>query len=220
MEVKLSMEITSAFCVTDFLKKLLLSDSICKHLGDLPGVTKKVVRGACIEDFGDLIMSGDLDIKGMDAILLHIGTNNLARNFDAHAVLIEMGSLIRLIKKINDKVHVVVSGILPRLIDFDQADKSIKEYNKLLSRVCRDCNVMMIRSFNGFTCGKEPNGIKEWLFARDGLHLSTRGSYVLSQLFRVQFSDRNIVKRRAVLDEEAAKRERRDDDFGYRKEFM
>jgi len=207
-------------CVIDFLKKLLLSDSICKHLGDLPGVTKKVVRGACIEDFGDLIMSGDLDLKGMDAVLLHIGTNNLARNYDARAVLIEMGSLIRLIKKINEKIHVVVSGILPRLIDFDLSDRVIKEYNKLLTRVCRDCNVMMIRSFNGFTCGKEPNGIKEWLFGRDGLHLSTRGSYVLSQLFRVQFSDRNILKRREVLDSEAASRAERDNDFGYRKEFL
>ena len=116
-------------CVTEFLKKLLLEDSICKHLGDLPRVTKKVVRGACIEDFGDLIMSGDLEIKGMDAILLHVGTNNLARNFDAHAVLVEMGNLIRLIKKINDKVHIVVSGMLPRLVDFDISDKSIKEYN-------------------------------------------------------------------------------------------
>jgi len=193
---------------------------MCKHLGDLPGVTKKVVRGACIEDFGDLIMSGELDIKGMDAVLLHIGTNNLARNFDAHAVLIEMGSLIRLIKKINDKIHVVVSGILPRLVDFDLSDRAIKEYNKLLTRVCRDCNVMMIRSFNGFTCGKEPNGIKEWLFGRDGLHLSTRGSYVLSQLFRVQFSDRNILKRRIVMDAEAASRAKRDSDFGYRKEFL
>jgi lysophospholipase L1-like esterase len=206
--------------VTEFLKKLLLADSICKHLGDLPGVTKKVVRGACIEDFGDLIMSGDLDIKGMDAVLLHIGTNNLARDFNAHAVLVEIGNLIRLIKKINDNIHIVVSGILPRLVDFDVSDRPIKEYNKLLSRVCRDCNVMMIRSFNGFTSGKEPNGIKGWLFARDGLHLSTRGSYILSQLFRVQFSDRNIWKRREVLDDEALKRERRDFDFGYRQEFM
>ena len=165
-------------------------------------------------------MSGDLDIKGMDAILLHIGTNNLARNFDAHAVLTEMGNLIRLIKKINDKIHIVVSGILPRLTDFDVSDKSIKEYNKLLSRVCKDCNVMMIRSFNGFTSGKEPRGIKEWLFARDGLHLNTRGSYILSQLFRVQFSDRNVLMRREVLDEEARKRDRRDNDFGYRREFL
>ena len=75
--------------------------------------------------------------------------------------------------------------------------------------------VMMIRSFSAFTCAKEPNGIKAWLFTADGLHLSSRGSAVLTQLFRVQFSDRNIQQRVFVMKGEKAKKMLRDENFGF-----
>ena len=202
------------------MKKLLLSDSICKNIGTLPGVTQIIVRGAHIEYFKDLIIKGEVKLKGMDAVLIHCGTNNLAREFDAKSVLTEMGGLIRLIKRVNVNIIVVVSGILPRLNDRDVSDKAVKEYNKMLGRVCRDASVMMIRSFNGFTSGKEVSGVKEWLFGRDGLHLSKHGDFVLGQLFRVQFSDMNISKRHATIKAEAESRISRDDCFGYNKEFL
>jgi len=153
----------------------------------------------------------------MDAVLVHVGTNNLARCFDAQAVLAEMGGLIRLIKRVNSEAHIVISGIIPRLKDLAVSDRAVKDYNKMLGRVCRDCNVMMIRCFNGFTCGKQPNGVKEWLFCKDGLHLSARGDFILGQIFRVQFSDLNVLKRRVVMDREAACRQSRDESFGYKK---
>ena len=199
------------------MKKLLLADSVCKNIGSLPGVTQRIVRGASIETFKDLIIQGDLDIQGMDAVLLHVGTNNLERNFNPQDVLAEMGSLIRLIKRVNASLLIVVSGILPRLKDLALSDRPVKTYNKMLSRVCRDCGVMFIRSYNGFTSGKEVNGIKCWLFARDGLHLSKHGDRVLGQLFRVQFSDMNIQKRHSVIRFEAESRFCRDECFGYNK---
>ena len=192
-----------------------MTDSIGKNLAALPGVTLIVRRGAYLESFTQSILSGDVSLQGMDALLLHVGTNNIDRDRDPQSVLIETGNLIRVAKVANPTMHVVVSGILPRICDLSATEGLVKEYNKLLGRVCRDNQVMMIRSFTAFTCGKEPNGIKAWLFAADGLHLSPRGSAVLTQLFRVQFSDRNIQQRHFVMKNELAKKNLRDENFGF-----
>ena len=68
--------------------------------------------------------------------------------------------------------------------------------------------------YNGFTSGKERRGVREWLYAKDGLHLSDRGSCVLTQMLRVQFSDRNILKRMEVITAEAEHKEDRNETFG------
>jgi len=195
------------------LKKLLLADSICKYVGDLPGVEQKIIRGAYFETFAEKINDGEIVLSGIDAILIHIGTNNMALNFEPQSVLAQLGSLIRAIHRQSVTAHVIVSGILPRLFDLKVSERPVKEYNKMLARVCRDHRLMMIRSYNAFISGKEPRGVKEWLYARDGLHLSDRGSYVLTQMFRVQFSDMNILKRREVIDAENEKKVLRDSTF-------
>ena len=45
-----------------FPRKLVLSNSICKDLGALPGVTQKIIRRGFIEDLNDLI---ELELKGI-----------------------------------------------------------------------------------------------------------------------------------------------------------
>jgi len=196
------------------LKKLLLCDSMGKHLGELPGVEQRVIRGATIETFIEALSSGEIVLEGKDAVLVMVGTNDMARSFNPQAVLALMGSLIRRIHQINNCIHVVVSGILPRLCDLARSEQPVKDYNKMLGRVCRDSRIMMIRSYNGFISGKERRGVREWLYAKDGLHLSDRGSCVLTQMLRVQFSDRNILKRMEVIAAEAELREDRTESFG------
>jgi lysophospholipase L1-like esterase len=196
------------------LKKLLLCDSLGKHLGELPGVERLVRRGATIETFINALSEGEISLTGKDAVLVMVGTNDMANSFNPQAVLSLMGSLIRRIHQVNSSIHVVVSGILPRLCDLDRSEQPVKDYNKMLGRVCRDSQIMMIRAYNGFTSGKEPRGVREWLYAKDGLHLSDRGSCVLTQMLRVQFSDRNILKRMEVITAEAEHKEDRNETFG------
>lgn len=203
------------YCFVEFLKKILLADSLCRNLAVLPGVEQHVIRGARLGSFTTKIDSGEISLKGMKAVLIHAGTNDMANTLDAGKVLSEMGALIRAIKRVCDTIHIVVSGLLPRLCDLDKSDVPVKDYNKMLCRVCRDRDVMVIRSYNAFTSGREPRGVKEWLYAPDGLHLSVRGSFILSQVFRVQFSDRNVLTRRAYLDREAASRLNREVNFGW-----
>lgn len=203
------------FTVVVFLRKLILADSIARDVGELPGVVMHVKRGGYLEHFTADIVSGSITVTGMDAILIHVGTNNICRDFDPQAVLCEMGNLLKVIRRLNNKVHLVVSGILPRLVDLHETENIVKHYNKLLVNVCRDTNTMLIRSFNSFVSGNEPTGVKTWLYARDGLHLSVRGSQVLTQMFRVQFADRNIAQRRVVLDAERDQRSVRDFNFGF-----
>jgi len=175
-----------------------------------------VKRGGYIEHYTMAIESGEISIEGTDAILIHVGTNNMWRDRDPHAVLIEMGKLLTVIRRRNRRVHVCVSGIIPRVLDICVMESLVKCYNKLLVNVCRDTGVMLIRSYNAFTCGKVASGVKQWLYKPDGLHLNARGAQVLTQMFRVQFSDRNINERRLVLDAECEQRALRDSNFSYR----
>jgi len=194
----------------------MLTDSIGKDLGRLPGVKLVVKRGGYIEHFSGAIQSGDIVIKGMNAILIHAGTNNMSRDRDPHAVLYEMGRLLRVIRLANPNVHVIVSTILPRVEDSWVMESLIKCYNNLLVNVCRETSVMLIRSYNAFRCSKAASGVKQWLYANDGLHLNARGAQVLTQMFRVHFSDRNIQQRRLVLDAEGESRALRASNFGYK----
>jgi len=199
----------------DFMRKLLISDSIPKHIGPLAGVRTVILRGAYIEDFTNGIVAGDIGIEDCDAILVHVGTNNIARDHNAHQVLGDMGSLIRAIRYKRADIHIVVSGIIPRLVDQDTTEQTVKAVNKLLAKVTRVTNVIFIRSFSPFCSGREQSGLKTWLFAKDGLHLSNRGSFVLHHLFKVQFSDKNIVQRVSALLFEEEQKMIREREFGH-----
>jgi len=197
-----------------FMKKLMISDSIPKHVGVLAGVQKYVLPGAYIEDFTVGISDGNININEFDAILVHVGTNNVARDHNAQQVLGEMGQLIRAIRWRRQDIHIVLSGIIPRLIDRSTTELTVKAINSMLAKVTRDRNVIFIRSFSPFCSGREKSGLKTWLFARDGLHLSNKGSFVLHHLFKVQFSDKNIMQRVYALRYEEEEKIVREKQFG------
>ena len=182
-----------------FLKKILLADSIAKDIEPLPGVERYIIRGGRIGDFLTRLMDNSINLTGRDAILLHMGTNNVARDDSVTCVMTEMGNMVRIIRCKNPGIQVVISGILPRLVDQKTTETRVKEINKLLAIASRETNVVFMRSFNSYCDGKEPNGVKEWLFAQDGLHLSSSGTKTLHQMFRVQFSDRNIAQRKTLM---------------------
>jgi len=191
-----------------FLKKVLLADSIAADLDPLPGVERYIIRGAVIGDFLTRLMDNSINLLGRDAILLHMGTNNVAQHHCASWVLTDMGNMVRVIRGKNPGIQIVISGILPRLVDQATTEKTVKEINKLLAIASRDTNVVFLRSFNNYCDGKEPRGVKEWLFARDGLHLSNAGTKTLHQMFRVQFSDRNIAQRKSLMTSGAEQKNR------------
>ena len=209
------MKLILAYFVLEFMRKLLLADSIPKHVGPLAGVKLHILRGAYIEDFTAGVTSGDIGVKDYDAVLVHVGTNNIARDNCAPMVLGEMGKLLGAIRWQHAEAHIVVSGIIPRLIDQSVTEQTVKSVNKLLSKVTRDRNVIFLRSFSPFCSAREPTGVKGWLFGKDGLHLSNKGSCVLHHLFKVQFSDRNILQRRGALSFEEEEKMVRELKFGY-----
>ena len=177
----------------------MLADSIANSLDPLPGVERYIIRGGRIRDFLTRIEDNSINLVGRDAILLHMGTNNIGTDNEASWVLNDMGNMVRIIRSKNPGIQIVISGILPRLVDQRRTEATIKECNKLLAIASRDTDVVFLRSFNNYCDGKEPRGVKEWLFATDGLHLSRSGIKTLHQLFRVQFSDRNIAQRKALM---------------------
>ena len=77
------MEVNSkTLVIVVLLKRLLLADSICKYTGDLPGVDQKVIWGAYFETFVQKVNAGEIIISGIDAVLIQVGTNNMAQNYD------------------------------------------------------------------------------------------------------------------------------------------
>jgi len=198
-----------------FMRKLLLADSIPKHVGPLAGVKLCILRGAYIEDFTAGITSGEISVKEYDAVLIHVGTNNIARDNCAQMLLGEMGSLLGAIRWQRAEIQIVVSGIIPRLFDQSITEQTVKSVNKLLSKVTRDRSVIFLRSFSPFCSAREQTGLKTWLFSRDGLHLSNKGSCVLHHLFKVQFSDKNILQRQGAMRQEEEEKMVRELKFGF-----
>ena len=192
----------------------MISDSMTRYVGPIPGVQRVVQPGAVIEDFTDQIWSGETSVKGMDAILIHVGTNNVANGNCPQHVLTEFGNLIRAIRSRNQLTHIVVSSILPRVCDHRTTHATVKEVNKLMGQVARERKVVFLRTFLSFCSGKERYGIKEYLYAADGLHLNPRGCKVLREAFRVQFSDNNIKQREEAMLQDISLRLTREHNFG------
>ncbi|XP_053409046.1 uncharacterized protein LOC128559928 [Mercenaria mercenaria] len=167
----------------DCRKVVIVGDSIIKHIPPIEGVTVKSFPGATIGKLHYLLEKGFLSLKGFSYIILHVGTNNIARNCSVSDMLADFTNLLAKIRKISPEIHIIVSAILPRPVDIKVTEKKIKEFNLMLdTQLSKDLKFKFIKSYRPFLhCGE----IKLHFFARldGGLHLNLEGSARLGHFF-------------------------------------
>ena len=177
---------------------VLLTDSILKYC-DIRKVAGKTVefRGA---DFTDLIFkqrNGELpNWYYYDLVIIHCGTNDVA-NGEAKFIYRRIQTLVNQIKRVNNKIDIIVSSILPRPCDATPLhfrdpihnpyahykNEHVKSANSVLKLYClREEGVHFWPSFR--TLISPGSNIKTEFYARDMLHLNWYGTKRMQRILK------------------------------------
>ena len=118
------------------------------------------------------------DLGNPDAVVIHVGTNDIKRTKNLDHVMGDIYDLINMAKTKFSSSRVILSGVLRRT---DVSWRGIGAVNDRLGWVANTLGVTFV----------DPNSwVDDWGYSGDGLHLHQRGAQQLSQLFeRVSGAD-------------------------------
>lgn len=157
-------------------KLLVLGDSIVRNVGAgksnmrvecYPGIRSDQLQRAVEYRTNDKRGPGD-----PDAVVIHVGTNDLDRTKNLDHVMGDIYDLINTAKTKFSSSRVILSGVLRRR---DVSWRRIGAANDRLGWVANTLGVTFV----------DPNSwVDDWGFSGDGLHLNRRGAQQLGQLFK------------------------------------
>ncbi len=174
----------------------ILCDSIAKHVR-VDRVHTHAYRGYSVSQVSDQVRFGNVSIAGYTAVLLHLGTNDIANltpdtTFDE--VMGRFQNLVSMLNFRNRSIVILIAGILPRPKDFENSKFLIWGLNNALQSWCCLCNYLIF-----VPCHKHffRNGIprKELYSVSDLLHLNGAGVEILERAFREALSPVNLTTR-------------------------
>ena len=145
-----------------------------------PGITLQRLKNTIIQN---------PDLVRHPFVLIHVGTNNLYINSPSEMFCL-FSDLVDQILQISSQTIVIISSIVPRLIDYDVTKDLIKTINTNLETTPIP-NTIYIQTFGPFLRSGTP---RKELYACDGLHLLPRGVLLLRHVWQTTLSD--IQKRR------------------------
>jgi lysophospholipase L1-like esterase len=171
-----------AWPAIDKEEAVILADSLFKRIRHLKRASVQAIPGGKIERFVEEITKGTIDVSFQRACLIHLGTNNLAK--DSPTVICEkMSTLVECVRARNPTCKIMVSGIIMRPQDEKTDIKYTRKGNPTLAETRRKANdamELMLRGCGGFL-------LKTWvplmtgpianpaMYYEDGLHLSDAG---------------------------------------------
>ena len=171
---------------------IILSDSILKYADFGGHGFLKAIRGANIQTFIDLLNQGWIqDWARIGAVLIHVGTNDI-NNGESEQVKPRLEILVNLIHARNIHTGVIISGILPRPVDYEDTKKIVGDVNsELQTWAANTLGVHFYQSFRPFLyrrMGKKQKvQVKANLFSnRCRLHLNREGLAILVVLLKNQ----------------------------------
>ena len=112
-------------------KVIILSDSILEHCYPPKDTEIIAIRGATIKKIAREVRAGKINVKKSDLCIVHAGTNDIGNN-EWDVIIPRYSDLIYELRKQNDQIKIVISGILPRPIDYWASTEITKRANKEL----------------------------------------------------------------------------------------
>lgn len=151
-------------------------------MDNVDGLTVKSYRGATISDVENYIKRDNLFLYSYDCIILHVGTNDV-KSRGVKQIMQAYKFLFRACRNVaGQAIRIVVSSILPRLIDYETTKNSVMQINHNLEQFCTKNNIKFVRSYKRFLHAGQP--IPSLYATRDGgLHLNYEGTKQLRQCF-------------------------------------
>lgn len=151
---------------------LILGDSIIKQVGSINNTQCISYPGINIARLAVLLDNNKIpEVAERKIIALHVGTNDATRD-TPEQMLADMETLIASVRRINPTCVICVSHIIPRLLDFDQTNQTIKKFNEAVTAQCQPWDIKTIPTYNTFQSYARP--IPE-MYCSDKLHPSLLG---------------------------------------------
>jgi len=178
----------SAFIAGDSMTRILSTAKMRDQRLDVKVKSHPGGRIRTIENcFIDLSESDPEYLKQLDAIVLHVGTNNVSDAISCESITEEMRDTLFTIQSVNSKVKIIISSIIPRCDD-KVVNDIIKKTNSSLHSLCEEKGHFFLNNDDGFLRQNVPN---RFLY-RDNIHLNTKGGRVLGMSMRAAI-DRVLV---------------------------
>lgn len=165
-----------------FSKKIgtILSASIPKYVTDINGCSVQAFPGATIGRLSNLVANGTVNLKHIDFLIIHVGSNNIAIHQSVNQIISFYGDLIHYIK-CKTSAQIVFTSILPRLCDFHQTERMVTKVNAELKSLCKRKHISFSNIYRSFLYKNKPDPS---LFApKDHLHLNFSGTALLRKKF-------------------------------------
>ena len=164
---------------------VIIGDSIIKYVDQIRHSQVISYPGINCASLGQLINRNKIpELEGKKVIVAHVGTNDL--NMDWRDTVYCVSHLITILVNKYPRAHIIWSNILPRPaqtahLDRETVRKNIITVNKVMKSRQRVLGMVSCPSHTSFHHSKHPI---HKLFARDFLHLKTKGTFLLRELYR------------------------------------
>lgn len=164
-------------------KYLILGDSIIKRVANVHNTQVISYPGFTVSKLLTLIEYNMIkEIRGKDTVILHIGTNDICE-IPPETLVEQTLTLTRTVHRYNSSCDIIVSHIIPRLIDFAATKDPIYKYHTLLLKYSKEPrgvgSFKTITTNNTFLSHSKP--IEKLYKQEDLLHPSPLGDERLSQ---------------------------------------
>ena len=138
--------------------------SIPKYVGGIHGCTTQAFPGATIGRLSELVSSGRINLRLLDFVIIHVGTNNISSPQSVNTIMSYYGDLIHKLKN-KTSAKLLFTSIIPRLVDHLKTVNKVHKVNSELRKYFLFCNFYKSYLYN--------NSPDPTLFSpKDGLHLN------------------------------------------------
>ena len=169
-----------------------MGDSLLREAAQLlkpiPYLTVKFYPGARVEG---LIQKFTVQFQpefwnGVQFVWLHVGTNDIDSQHSVQFIVKKYKTLILIIRARLGDIHIVCTGILPRLKDWVRSKSKVRETNKKLKKLSVLLRIRFFPMGQPFTFQGVP---LDRYYRRDGLHLSSQGSEILVKCVKQTYAE-------------------------------
>jgi hypothetical protein len=165
----------TAFIAGDSMTRVLSTARMCNPNIDVKIKSHSGGRVRDVENTLIRLSKTDHDyIENLDAIVLHVGTNNVSDAVNCEQIVVDFKDTFNTIHSLNPRAKIVVSSIIPRRND-RLLNEKINLTNKALKNICDDLGHHFLNNNNNFMSRSRP---LDHLY-RDHIHVNARGGKLL-----------------------------------------
>ena len=126
-----------------------------------------------------MIQSKQIDVSA-ENVIVHVGTNDI-NSMDTGSIMSSFSNLISVIRDVS-RAKIVISGILPRPVDWLRTNDNVKSVNKGLVGFCKKRKVRFVHTYKIVLHFGMPR--RDLFAVKDrGLHLNLEGQRLLKAFF-------------------------------------